>query len=115
LGGQSFFSNHIDFRDNVLFCDHVVEELLKFCLVPLLGRSAASKAAEVMILRQIRRLLRYMPHTITVSRSFLAGTLEITWEDNETESFRKRSIPTIATLAQMETNEIVGPHGAPAV
>lgn len=92
VGGQSFFCNHVDFRDNVLFCDHIVEELLKFCLVPLLGRSAAFKTTEVMILRKIRRLLRHMPHTITVSRSFLAGALKITWEDNETESFRKRSM-----------------------
>jgi hypothetical protein len=92
LGGQSFFCDHVGFLDNVLFCDHVVEELLKFCLVPLLGRSAAFKTTEVMILRKIRRLLRHMPHTITVSRPFLDGALRVTWEDNETESFRKRSM-----------------------
>jgi hypothetical protein len=80
LGGQSFF------------CDHVMEELLKSYLVPLLGRSAAFKNTEVMTLRKIRRLLRHIPHTITVSRSFLAGALKITWEDTETESFRKRSM-----------------------
>lgn len=92
LDAQSFFCNHVDFRDKVFFCDHIVEDLLKFCLVPLLGQSAASKAVEVVILRRIRRLLRHVPHTITVSRSFLAGALKITWEDNETESIRKRSI-----------------------
>ena len=38
-------------------------------------------------MRQIRRLLRFLPHSITLSPR--PGGLLLTWEDNEAESFRK--------------------------
>jgi hypothetical protein len=71
------------------FCEHIVEELLKISLGSIFRPLSISRAAENAFLRQVRHLLRYMPHSIKVMPASQMGCLMIIWEDNETESFRK--------------------------
>jgi hypothetical protein len=48
-----------------------------------------TRETENGVIRQIRQRLRQMPHSIKIERAPQVSGLAITWEDNETESFRK--------------------------
>ncbi|KAF3399844.1 hypothetical protein F1880_008366 [Penicillium rolfsii] len=68
------------------FCCHVVEELLVRSIASMFKAHPTDRPAEMKFMRQIRRRLRYLPHSIKL-KLYLGGIL-VSWEDNETESFR---------------------------
>jgi hypothetical protein len=80
-------------QKRTFFCEHIIEELLKLALPTMFKPLGIPRAAETQILRTIRNMLRYMPHNIEVVRTSQVGCLMVTWEDNETESFRKHFAP----------------------
>jgi hypothetical protein len=72
------------------FCGHIIEELLSLSITSVFGASKTPRTTEMRYMRHIRRLLRYMPHQITLTPS--EGGLTVAWEDNETELFRKHDL-----------------------
>ncbi|CEJ62517.1 hypothetical protein PMG11_11014 [Penicillium brasilianum] len=68
------------------FCCHVVEELLVRSIASMFKAHPTSRPAEMKFMRQIGRRLRYLPHSIKL-KAYPGGIL-VSWEDNETESFR---------------------------
>ncbi|CAI7646022.1 unnamed protein product [Penicillium manginii] len=72
------------------FCGHIVEELLSLSISSVFGGSQTPRTTEMRYMRHIRRLLRYMPHQITLTPS--KGGLAVAWEDSETELFRKHGL-----------------------
>lgn len=86
---RDLLSSKVAEQEGSFFCDHVVEELIKISLPQITRPVAVPRGIENTILRQIRNSLRYMPHSIKVIQTSQRGCLMITWEDNETESFRK--------------------------
>jgi hypothetical protein len=81
-------------REASFFCDHIIDELLRVSWSSIFKHSSMLRAAENKTLRHIRDLLRYMPHSIKVRQTNQKGYLMVTWEDNETESFRNSCLPT---------------------
>jgi hypothetical protein len=69
-----------------LFLCHVVEELLVRSIASMFKAHPTSRPAEMKFMRQIGRRLRYLPHSIKL-KPYPGGIL-VSWEDNETESFR---------------------------
>ena len=84
---RTLFLNNIGGRNAPYFRGHVVEELLALSISSIFKASVSLRVTEMRYMRQIRRLLRFLPHSITISSH--PGGLQITWEDNEAESFRK--------------------------
>lgn len=68
------------------FCCHVVEELLVRSIASMFKAHPTARPAEMRFIRQIGRRLRYLPHSIKL-KPYPGGIL-VSWEDNETESFR---------------------------
>ena len=68
------------------FCCHVVEELLVRSIASMFKAHPTARPAEMKFMRQIGRRLRYLPHSIKL-KPYPGGIL-VSWEDNETESFR---------------------------
>jgi hypothetical protein len=68
------------------FCCHVVEELLVRSVAFMFKVHPTCRLAEIKFLRQIGRRLRYLPHRIKLKP--YPGAILVSWEDNETESFR---------------------------
>ncbi|OKO94068.1 hypothetical protein PENSUB_11880 [Penicillium subrubescens] len=65
----------------------MVEELLVRSLASMFKAHPTSRTAEVRFMRQIRRRLRYLPHSIQLKP--YPGSILVSWEDNKTESVRK--------------------------
>ena len=84
---RTLFPNNIGGKSAPYFCGHVVEELFALSISSIFKASLSLRVTEMRYMRQIRRLLRFLPHSITISSH--PGGLQITWEDNEAESFRK--------------------------
>lgn len=84
---RTLFPNNIGGNSAPYFCGHVVEELLALSISSIFKASPLLWATEMRYMRQIRRLIRLLPHSITISSH--PGGLQVTWEDNEAESFRK--------------------------
>jgi hypothetical protein len=68
------------------FCCHVVEELLVRSIASMFKAHPTSRPAEMKFMRQIGRRLRYLPHSVQL-KTYPGGIL-VSWQDNETESFR---------------------------
>jgi hypothetical protein len=88
---RDLLSNEVNDQSASFFCDHVIEDLLRLVLPTLCRPFIMAKVAENKILLNIRNMLRYMPHSIEVIQT--SQGLVITWEDNETSSFRKYPTP----------------------
>lgn len=88
---RDLLSNEMNDQSASFFCEHVVEDLLKIVLPTMWKPSIMAKVAENIILLNMRNMLRYMPHSIEVIQA--SQGLVITWEDNETSSFRKYPTP----------------------
>jgi hypothetical protein len=71
------------------FCCHVVEELLVRSIASMFKVHPTARPAEMKVMRQVGRRLRYLPHSIKL-KAYPGGIL-VSWEDNETESFRTLS------------------------
>ncbi|KAJ5938489.1 hypothetical protein N7466_001623 [Penicillium verhagenii] len=65
----------------------VVEELLVLSIPSLCTASPMSRITEIRYMRQVRRLLQWFPHNIQISLH--AGSLLVTWEDNEAETIQR--------------------------
>ncbi|KAJ6126127.1 hypothetical protein N7471_010620 [Penicillium samsonianum] len=63
------------------------EELLYLSISSIFKASSTLWITEMTYMRQIRRLLRLLPHSIRLAS--YSGGLMVTWEHNEAESFRK--------------------------
>lgn len=79
----------MDDKNAPFFCGHAVEELLVRSLTSMFKASSMPWATEMRFMRHIRRLLRYMPHSIKLVTH--KGGLLVTWEDEETEAIRRVS------------------------
>ena len=86
---RDLLPNNMTGPDAPFFCDHIIEELLRKALPTIFRTAPMSRAIENGVLRQIRHRLRHMPHSIASGQMPQIKGLVITWEDNETESFRK--------------------------
>jgi hypothetical protein len=75
---RDFIPSKISDQQGFFFCNHIIEELLKLALPSLLGPSFRSRAVENAILRKIRNILRYMPHSIKVMQTAMVGSLVVT-------------------------------------
>ena len=75
----------------VFFCDHIIEELLRISLATISSILPISFHNENEMMRDVRHRLRLMPHSIDLKQS-LPGVLMVTWEDNETELFRRLAL-----------------------
>lgn len=86
---RDLLPNNMAGADAPFFCDHIIEELLRKAL-PIIFRTAPmSRTTKNGILRRIRHRLRHIPHSIMLKQMPQIKGLVVTWEDNETESFRK--------------------------
>ena len=86
---RDLLPNNMAGADAPFFCDHIIEELLRKALPTIFRTDPMSRTTENGILRQIRHCLRHMPHSIMLKPMPQNKGLVVTWEDNETESFRK--------------------------
>ncbi|KAJ6020067.1 hypothetical protein N7522_000142 [Penicillium canescens] len=84
---RKWFPAAITEKNAPFFCSHVVEELLYLSISSIFKASSTLRMTEMKYMRQIRRLLRVLPHSIKLRPQ--SGGLLVTWEDNEAESFRK--------------------------
>ncbi|KAF2996556.1 hypothetical protein E8E15_000224 [Penicillium rubens] len=84
---REWFPDTITENNAPFLCNQAVEELLYLSISSIFKASSTLRKAEMRYMRQARRLLRLLPHSIRLTP--YSGGLMITWEDNEAESFRK--------------------------
>lgn len=84
---REWFPDTITEKNAPFLCNHAVEELLYLSISSIFKSSSTLRMAEMRYMRQARRLLRLLPHSIKLAP--YSGGLMVTWEDNEAESFRK--------------------------
>lgn len=84
---RTSFPGNMDGKYAPFFCGHAVEELLTRSITSMFKASSMPWATEMRFMRHIRRLLRYMPHSIKLLTH--KGGLLVTWEDDETEAIRQ--------------------------
>lgn len=94
-------------QDAMFFCDHVIEELLRISLATISSILLISFHNESEMMRDVRQRLRLMPHSIDLKQS-LPGVLMATWEDNETELFRRHYGPRVTYHVVLHDETCVG-------
>ncbi|OQD94904.1 hypothetical protein PENSOL_c023G00732 [Penicillium solitum] len=94
-------------QDAMIFCDHVIEELLRISLATISSILLISFHNKSEMMREVRHRLRLMPHSIDLKQS-LPGMLMVTWEDNETELFRRHYGPRVTYHVVLHGETCVG-------
>jgi hypothetical protein len=71
------------------FCDHVIKELFAMVQGEMsrISPSVMNHSRHHRELRLVRSKLRMMPHDVVVRAGSMPGTLQVSWQDGETESF----------------------------
>lgn len=73
------------------FCDHVIEELFAMVQGEMsrVSPSVMNHSRRHREIRLVRSKLRMMPRDVFVQAGSMPGTLRVSWQDGETESFLK--------------------------
>jgi hypothetical protein len=81
-------SGDVAAQDAVVFCDHIIENVLSMLLATVFSTAPTSYRSKMQTVQHVRHMLRLMPQRVVLKQS-LPGMLVFSWEDNETELFRK--------------------------